>query len=121
MIQLTEKDVGLILTGARDQLTPRQEYEFNSKGRYHLAEFFILSPQIFLGAIPRTIWLTPAILEDLLIYFAFVKHEHKYVFIDEEKETRTRTLFAFNDSQQAKRLFEENKNVLVNPSLLHLH
>lgn len=121
MIELTAKDLGLTLTGARDQLTPRQEYQFNSDGRYLIAEFFILSPQIFLGAIPRTIWLTPATVEDLLIYFAFVKKTHKYVHIDEAKETRTRTIFAFNDSQQAKQLFAEGQNVLVNPSLLHLH
>lgn len=121
MIQLTPKDLGLELTTSRDQHTPREEYQFNTQGRYFISEFFILSPQIFLGAIPRTIWLTPACMEDMLIYFAFVKRKYKHVYIDETKETGTRIIFALNDSQQAKSLFEEGKTVLVNPSILSIH
>lgn len=114
--EISIHEYGLTATGAEDNLSPRKQYSYNShKGIYNLAYFFGISPEI-LRTEEKTIWLTPACIEDFLIFHAF--GTDNYCFITVSKTEHMRTLYSFDDVSLLDELLGTNSELYINPRVL---
>lgn len=119
MNELLTSLLGIYETIEKDQHSPRRKYSLDRNGRYQLAAFFGIDPSALNRYFVNEIWLTPATIEDLLIYAAFHDDKQKFVVINDVDGKRK--LFAFSDVDIAKRLNREGSHVLVNPNVIHKH
>lgn len=107
---------GLRATGLEDNLSPRKQYSYTPHdGIYKLATFIGLSPET-LRTKERTIWLTPACIEDFLIFHAF-ETDH-FCFITVSVTDHVRTLYGFDDADLLEELLGANSELYINPRVL---
>ena len=118
--ELTPISLGLTPTGIEAHNDPRREYTYSITGVYNLCMFLNIPGNTLAPLHERTIWLTPAFIEDLLIFHAFQMENCKavYVTIQVDGTGITRILNATDDMNMIQTLVEGTKTeVYINPSL----
>jgi len=110
MHELSIQTFGLTPSGVEDTHSPRREYRLSPDGTKNLSRFF----NITLPKKNSTIWLTPATIEDFLIFHAFCIEDLKAVFVDIHEG---RTLYGTNDDKTIERSIGSNLEVYINPKL----
>jgi hypothetical protein len=115
MNELTPISIGLTPTGYECQYDPRREYRYTNPSMYSLADFFHISPDALRNNTEKTIWLTKATVEDLLIYQSF-KEDHKAVII--RTDDTIRELFISDDEKEIETFVNTPDTVVfINPKL----
>jgi len=108
-VELTIQRYGLVATGQEDYYTPRKQYLFNRRGGDKLTEFFNQPMDN-----NKSIWLTPACIEDFLVFCAF-NEGFKCVFIILEGDIRS--LWTTDDDKAIEKLAQSEFSVYINPKL----
>lgn len=107
---------GLTSTGLEDESSPRKQYSYTAHtGIYNLASFFGISPKV-LRTDEKTIWLTPACIEDFLIFHAF--ETDNFCFITVAETEHMRTLYGFDDANLLEELLGAKSELYINPKVL---
>lgn len=103
--------IGLTPTGVENSFDPRREYAVTEAGKSTLIDFFQLSdePKI------NKIWLTPATMEDLLIFHAFKVTKSRAVIIKDIDGDRV--IESTELEYDIHRALKTNSEVLINPEL----
>lgn len=115
MNDLTPINIGLTPTGYECRYDPRREYKYTKQSLYILADFFHINPDSLRNNTNKTIWLTKATIEDLLIYHSFVEG-HKAVII--RTDDNLRELFSCDDETIIEQTINtSNDIVFINPKL----
>ena len=107
-------DLGLTPTGKEDEYNPRKEYKLTKTGAYNLAHFLGLDAQSILAN--KMVQLTPATVEDFLIFHAF-NQKRKFVIIVQKKDGDevTREHYVTDDKEEA--IFSKNAGNYVIPNI----
>jgi hypothetical protein len=118
--ELTPILLGLTPTGVEAPHDPRREYTYTITGMYNLCMFLNIPGNTLAPLHERTIWLTPAFIEDLLIFHAFQVENCKavYVTITVDAAGSQRTLHATDEMDLIHTLIKGTETeVYVNPLL----
>lgn len=110
LLELSVQYIGLTPSGLEDVHSPRREYRLTDDGAKNLSNFFHFT----LPKKTTVIWLTPATIEDLLIFHAFNVDNLKAVFITSDDH---RTLYGTNDDATIENSVASNLEVYINPKL----
>ena len=111
MQPITPESLGLNPITAMGVRDPRWLYEVTAEGAHLLREFF----GVELARPAERILLTPAIVQDLTIFYAFFRADYRFVHIDRD------ACAAFDSEQDARRLSRQQESVLINPRFVPLH
>lgn len=109
--ELNIQKLGMTHRGIEDTHSPRKEYQLNENSRKLLSTFF----NIPLSNRIKTIWLTPATIEDLLIFHAFTMENFKMVFVIPTDEHRT--LYGSNEDDAIISAVKASIESYINPKL----
>lgn len=110
LLELSVQYIGLTPSGVEEVHSPRREYRLTNDGAKNLSNFF----HFIIPKKTEVIWLTPATIEDLLIFHAFNVDNLKAVLITTDD---CRTLYGTNDDTIIEDSIASDLEVYINPKL----